>query len=206
MESYTVWDMVSGEKGNAGGETPRGGSCLAAGVQSRVLRPRPPSTEGCRSTNRQSYGVWDGFQVSREFPVHGSGWHTRGMPDHAPLQGELQVQIMAALWRIEAGTVEEVREALPSRYRSAYNTVQTVLNRLAERELLDRERRGMAYVYRPTVSEADYVARSIRQTLAGASSDARETALAQLIGSLPQSELTQLQERAKEVARRRRSS
>ena len=113
---------------------------------------------------------------------------------------------MAALWRIEAGTVEEVREALPSRYRSAYNTVQTVLNRLAERELLERERRGMAYVYRPTVSEADYVARSIRQTLAGASSDARETALAQLIGSLPQSELTQLQERAKEVARRRRSS
>jgi predicted transcriptional regulator len=128
------------------------------------------------------------------------------MPDHAPLQGELQVQIMAALWRIEAGTVEEVREALPSRYRSAYNTVQTVLNRLAERELLERERRGMAFVYRPTVSEADYVARSIRQTLAGASSDARETALAQLIGSLPQSELTQLQERAKEVARRRRSS
>jgi len=128
------------------------------------------------------------------------------MPDHAPLQGELQVQIMAALWRIEAGTVEEVRTALPGRYRSAYNTVQTVLNRLSERGLLKRQRRGTAYSYRPTLSEAEYVTRSIRHALAAASSDARETALAQLIGSLEEAELAELQARAKEVARRRPSS
>ena len=128
------------------------------------------------------------------------------MPDHAPLQGELQVQIMAALWRIESGTVEEVRSALPARYRSAYNTVQTVLNRLTEGGLLARQRRGMSFVYRPTVTEADYVTRSIRQALAAASSDARESALAQLIGSLDETGLAELQQRAKEVARRRRSS
>jgi predicted transcriptional regulator len=125
------------------------------------------------------------------------------MPDQAPLQGELQIQIMAALWRIESGTVEEVRMALPTRYRSAYNTVQTVLNRLSERGLLRRDRRGTAYIYRPAISEAEYVTRSIRQSLAGASSDARETALAQLIGSLDDSELAALRKRGKEVARRR---
>jgi hypothetical protein len=38
----------------------------------------------------------------------------RQMADQAPLQGELQIQIMAALWRIESGTVEEVRMALPT--------------------------------------------------------------------------------------------
>jgi predicted transcriptional regulator len=123
------------------------------------------------------------------------------MPDHAPLQGELQVQIMAALWRIESGTVEDVRMAMPSRYRSAYNTVQTVLNRLTERGLLRRDRRSNHYVYRPLVSEADYLTRSIRQSLAGASSDARETALAQLIGGLDEGELAELRERAKELAR-----
>jgi predicted transcriptional regulator len=125
------------------------------------------------------------------------------MPEHAPLQGELQVQIMAALWRIESGTVEDVRMAMPSRYRSAYNTVQTVLNRLTERGLLRRDRRTNHYVYRPVVSEADYLTRSIRQSLAGASSDARETALAQLIGGLDEGELAELRERAKELARRR---
>jgi predicted transcriptional regulator len=128
------------------------------------------------------------------------------MPDQAPLQGELQIQIMAALWRIEAGTVEEVRMALPARYRSAYNTVQTVLNRLSERGLLRRNRRGSAYIYTPAISEADYLTRSIKQSLAGASSDARETALAQLIGSLDESELAALRRRGKEVARRRGKS
>jgi predicted transcriptional regulator len=125
------------------------------------------------------------------------------MPEHAPLQGELQVQIMAALWRLESGTVEDVRMAMPSRYRSAYNTVQTVLNRLTERGLLRRDRSSNHYVYRPLVSEAEYLTRSIRQSLAGASTDARETALAQLIGGLDEGELAELRERAKELARRR---
>jgi predicted transcriptional regulator len=128
------------------------------------------------------------------------------MPDQAPLQGELQIEIMATLWRIEAGTVEDVRMALPARYRSAYNTVQTVLNRLSERGLLRRNRRGSAYIYTPAISEADYLTRSIKQSLAGASSDARETALAQLIGSLEESELAALRKRGKEVARRRGKS
>jgi predicted transcriptional regulator len=128
------------------------------------------------------------------------------MPDQAPLQGELQIQIMAALWRIESGTVEAVRMELPARYRSAYNTVQTVLNRLSDRGLLRRDRRGAAYTYTPVVSEAEYLTRSIRRSLAGASSDARETALAQLIGSLDASELAALRKRGKEVARRRGKS
>jgi predicted transcriptional regulator len=128
------------------------------------------------------------------------------MPEAAPLQGELQVQIMAALWRIESGTVEDVRMAMPARYRSAYNTVQTVLNRLSERGLLRRQRRGNAFVYRPVISEAEYLTRAIRQSLAGASSDARETALAQLIGGLGDKELAALRKRAKELARRRGAS
>ena len=128
------------------------------------------------------------------------------MPDQAPLQGELQIQIMATLWRIESGTVEEVRMALPTRYRSAYNTVQTVLNRLSDRGLLRRVRRGTAYTYTPVMSEAEYLTRSIRHSLAGASSDARETALAQLIGGLDDSELAALRKRAREIARRRGKS
>jgi predicted transcriptional regulator len=37
------------------------------------------------------------------------------MADHRPIQGELQTQLMAALWRLESGTVDQVRRALPSR-------------------------------------------------------------------------------------------
>jgi predicted transcriptional regulator len=128
------------------------------------------------------------------------------MTDDRPIQGELQLQIMAALWRLGSGTVEQVRSALPPRYRGAYTTVQTVLNRLAERRVLVRRKEGNVVVYRPRVSEADYVSRSIERTLATASVDARQTALARLIGDLDPGELSELQGLARdlEAARRRR--
>jgi len=121
----------------------------------------------------------------------------------SPIQGELQAQIMPVLWRIGEGSVEQVRTALPKRYRSAYTTVQTVLNRLAERGLLTRERRGNAIYYRPRVSESDYLSQTIQQTLAGASSEARQAALAQLFGRLDRSELRELQRMAERIANRR---
>jgi predicted transcriptional regulator len=45
------------------------------------------------------------------------------VPEDGSIQGELQVQVMAAMWRLGSGTVEQVRSALPPRYRSAYTTV-----------------------------------------------------------------------------------
>jgi predicted transcriptional regulator len=122
----------------------------------------------------------------------------------SPIQGELQAQIMPALWRIGEGSVEQVRGALPKRYRSAYTTVQTVLNRLAERGLLVRERRGNTIYYRPRVSEADYLSHTIEQTLSGASAEARQGALAQLFGSLAPGEREELQTMAEQIASRRR--
>ena len=126
------------------------------------------------------------------------------MPELTPIQGELQEQLMAVLWRLGSGTVEQVRSALPSRYRGAYTTVQTVLNRLAERGLLARTREGNVIVYRPRVSEAEYVARSIERALAGASAEARSAALAELIGGMDPDELSDLQRVARKVKGKKR--
>ena len=111
---------------------------------------------------------------------------------------------MTALWRVESGTVEQVRSALPARYRGAYTTVQTVLNRLAERGLLTRGKRGNAIVYTPKLSETEYLSRSIEETLASASTHARQAAIAQLIGDLDGDEITALRRRARELERKRR--
>jgi predicted transcriptional regulator len=121
-----------------------------------------------------------------------------------PLQGDLQVQVMKALWRLGQGTVEDARGALPAAGRGAYTTIQTVLNRLAERGLVGRERRGKTIVYRPLLSEAEYLSRSIEHTLARASSDARQAALAELIGGLERNELSQIQRKARAIERKRR--
>jgi predicted transcriptional regulator len=121
------------------------------------------------------------------------------------IQGETQGQIMAALWRVGSGTVEQVREELPARYQGAYNTVQTVLNRLTERGLLERERAGRGYVYRPRLTEAEYLSGSIRRTLAGASSGARQAALANIIGGMAPEEVSELEALARRAREARGS-
>ena len=125
------------------------------------------------------------------------------MAEVTPIQGELQVRIMSVLWQIREGTVEQVRRGLPAGHRGAYNTVQTVLNRLAERGVLDRRKQGNTYVYVPRFSEAEYLARSIERTLAGASRDARQVVLAQLVGGLEREQLDELQRLSREIDRRR---
>jgi predicted transcriptional regulator len=126
------------------------------------------------------------------------------MPDLQPVQGELQTQVMAAVWRLERATVEDVRRALPPRHRGAYTTVQTTLQRLYERGLLTRTKQGHAFLYSPVLSEGEYLSRSIEQTLAGASREARHTALAQLFGALREEDLDDVQRRAREIDRSRR--
>lgn len=91
---------------------------------------------------------------------------------------------MAALWRLEAASVEQVREALDPSARGVYNTTQTVLNRLAERGLLSRTREGPRVIYRPLVSEAQLLRQSIEQALADASEEARRTVLTGLAEDL----------------------
>jgi predicted transcriptional regulator len=97
-----------------------------------------------------------------------------------------------------------VRSEIPPRYRSAYTTVQTVLNRLAARGLLTRHKVGNAIEYRPKISEADYLSRSIASILSGASFGARQIALARLIADLDEGELSELQRLAGEAAAKRR--
>jgi predicted transcriptional regulator len=126
------------------------------------------------------------------------------MADVQPIQGELQTQVMATLWRLERGTVEDVRRALPPRHRGAYTTVQTTLQRLCDRGLLTRAKEGHAFVYAPALGEAEYLSLTIEQTLAAASREARHTALAQLIGGMREEDLDDVQRRAREIERSRR--
>ncbi|MCB0859288.1 MAG: BlaI/MecI/CopY family transcriptional regulator [Solirubrobacterales bacterium] len=120
------------------------------------------------------------------------------------LQGELQLEVMKTLWRLDAQVgVEDVRSKLPADKQGAYTTIQTILNRLAERGLVKRKRHGKNVFYRAAVSEADYYSRSLKEALAPASDHARRAALAQLVGDLNPGELTEIEELARDVSARR---
>lgn len=116
-----------------------------------------------------------------------------------PLQGDLQIQVMTVMWRLDEATVDAVRQALPARYRGAYTTIQTVLNRLVERGLLKRHKVGNVVHYTPTVSEAGYVSATVEHALSGASTRAREVVLAQLIGGIDDAQLEALRRLSKDI-------
>ena len=110
---------------------------------------------------------------------------------------------MALMWRLGEATVDDVRRTQPPRKRAAYTTIQTVMTRLYERGLLSRERRGPAFVYRPRMDEASYLARSIGRRLADASPDARREALASLVGDLEPADLDEVARYANRIRRAR---
>lgn len=118
-------------------------------------------------------------------------------------RGDLQQEVMDAVWKLGEATVEDVRAQQGADRRLAYTTIQTVLNRLAARGLLSRTLAGRAFVYRPRLEQSEYLARSIVERLAGASPDVRRAALVNLVDDLPPSELDELARRANQIRRKR---
>lgn len=78
--------------------------------------------------------------------------------------GELEADVMVRLWAADRPmTPSEVRDALDTEL--AYTTVMTILGRLWEKGLARRERRGRAYVYWPSLSEAELTAQRMGAAL-----------------------------------------
>ncbi|WP_392507749.1 BlaI/MecI/CopY family transcriptional regulator [Naumannella halotolerans] len=95
---------------------------------------------------------------------------TRGM-------GELERVIMDQLWSADqALTVRDVYTALSENRDIAYTTVMTVLDRLTKKQLVDRERDGRAWRYRPATGR-DELAAEIMDTALGEDVQERTAAL-----------------------------
>jgi hypothetical protein len=78
-------------------------------------------------------------------------------PQGPEFRGDLQAEVMAAVWRLGEATVEQVRELQPAERRSAYTTIQTVLNRLVDRGFLSRAKDGRKFVNRARADQVDIV-------------------------------------------------
>lgn len=78
--------------------------------------------------------------------------------------GNLEAEVMSVVWERGRATVQDVKDALEPRRSLAYTTIMTVMSRLAEKGLLDRQKDGRAFYYTPSVSQKK-VANSLLQAL-----------------------------------------
>lgn len=89
-------------------------------------------------------------------------------------QGRLSAgewRLMRALWSACAergrATAREVLEALEPGTEWAYTTVKTMLDRLAEKKVLVRERRALALNYRPRITREEAQRREVEALKSG---------------------------------------
>lgn len=79
--------------------------------------------------------------------------------------GDLEMEVLEQLWRLGSGDVRAVHAAQSKGRDNHPNTVQSALERLFRKGLLDREKQSHAYIYSPRLNREELAARLIEETL-----------------------------------------
>jgi predicted transcriptional regulator len=93
--------------------------------------------------------------------------------------GELEAQVMEIVWQLEEATVSDVLARLGDEHH--YNTVMTVMSRLADKGILARRREGRAHVYAPVEERDAFLARVSRHVAEGLLREFGAVAVAQFV-------------------------
>lgn len=118
---------------------------------------------------------------------------------------DLEYSVLAKLWELGTASVRELHEELGAPQGLVYTTTAKVVDRLRDKGLIQRQRRGAAFVYQPRVAREEVERARARNALArllGATPRAAVAALVEAVDDIDPQLLTEL-ERA--VAAHRRS-
>ena len=117
---------------------------------------------------------------------------------------DLEYAVLAELWQLGVASVRELHDRLGVRQGLVYTTTAKVVDRLREKGLIQRQRKGNAFVYRPRVAREEVErarARNAVNRLLGATPRAAVAALVEAVDDVDPALLDEL-ERAV-LARRR---
>ncbi|MFI5125984.1 MAG: BlaI/MecI/CopY family transcriptional regulator [Candidatus Acidiferrales bacterium] len=95
----------------------------------------------------------------------------------------LELDCMTALWLLGEGTVREIRETLAPRRPRAYTTIMTIMDRLTQKRIVERQRTGRAWKYRANLSKEDARAHAVAQVVENFFGGSMEALLAQMSGA-----------------------
>ncbi len=73
------------------------------------------------------------------------------------LMSPTETEILRLVWELNEATVQQLREQLPANRKLAYNTVQTLLNRLEQKGYLKHRVEGRSHIYLPSIKQKDVI-------------------------------------------------
>lgn len=89
----------------------------------------------------------------------GAKWIDDQTRNRTKVLGDLEEDVLASLWEIGSGNVKQIHEHLNKVRKSAVTTVATVLDRLHQKGLVERELHkagGIRYEYKPAMSRKQF--------------------------------------------------
>ena len=96
----------------------------------------------------------------------------------------LELECLKALWRLGSGSVKDVQELLAENKPLAYTTVMTVLERLARRGAVERQKSGRHFLYSARMDREQARHLAVRE-LADIYFDGSMPALREYLGNRP---------------------
>jgi predicted transcriptional regulator len=109
------------------------------------------------------------------------------------------------VWQRGQATVRDVHEDLTDR-ELAYTTIMTVMTRLAQKGLLEKQRDGAAFVYQAPLSADELLRSSVRDVLAGLLTDFAQPTMSEFVETLKTDSLGRIDELKKLVDDARRKT
>lgn len=118
--------------------------------------------------------------------------------------GDLEADIMEKCWQESPCSVRDVHQKLAKGRSIAYTTVMTVMSRLAEKGLLERQQQGRAYMYVPTCSRDQFCSETIGTVMQGLLGGFGEPVLSQFVDTVSARDAAQLDELIKLIEDKKR--
>ena len=118
---------------------------------------------------------------------------------------DLEYAVLAKLWQLGSASVRELHERIGAPQDLVYTTTAKVIDRLREKGLVQRQRRGTAFVYRPRVARAEVERARARNALTRLLGPAPRAAVAALVEAVDDLDPALLSELEQAVAARKRT-
>ena len=87
---------------------------------------------------------------------------------------------MNVLWPAGEATVRDIRDRLAPRRARAYTTIMTIMDRLARKGVVERQKIGRAYIYRPKLTAVEARAQALAQVMENFFGGSKEALLREL--------------------------
>jgi BlaI family transcriptional regulator, penicillinase repressor len=117
--------------------------------------------------------------------------------------GELEYAVLAKLWELGSASSRDIYAQVGEPQGLVYTTTAKVLDRLHAKRLVSRERKGLAFVYRPRVARALVDNARARELLTRLFGPAPHSAAATLVNAVESLNPKLLDELAELIDRRR---